>query len=85
MPRAIWKGTISFGLVTIPVGLFSAVAQRDISFHLVDGRDLSPVRNKRVNETTGEDVPWESIVKGFDLPDGRRVIMSDDEITGVCT
>lgn len=81
MPRAIWKGTISFGLVTIPVGLFSAVAQRDISFHLVDGRDLSPVRNKRVNETTGEDVPWEAIVKGFDLPDGRRVIMSDDDFT----
>ena len=81
MPRAIWKGTISFGLVTIPVGLFSAVAQRDISFHLVDGRDLSPVRNKRVNETTGEDVPWEAIVKGFDLPDGRRVIMADDDFT----
>lgn len=81
MPRAIWKGTISFGLVTIPVGLFSAVAQRDISFHLVDGRDLSPVRNKRVNETTGEDVPWEAIVKGFDLPDGRRIILADEDFT----
>jgi len=81
MPRAIWKGSISFGLVTIPVGLFSAVAQRDISFHLVDGRDLSPVRNKRVNEATGEDVPWEAIVKGFDLPDGRRVIMADEDFT----
>ena len=79
MPRALWKGTISFGLVTIPVGLFSAVAQRDISFHLVDGRDMSPVRNKRVNEATGEEVPWEAIVKGFDLPDGRRVIMADED------
>ena len=81
MPRAIWKGTISFGLVTIPVGLFSAVAQRDMSFHLVDGRDMSPVRNKRVNEATGEEVAWEAIVKGFDLPDGRRVIMEDEDFT----
>ena len=79
MPRAIWKGTISFGLVTIPVGLFSAVTPRELAFHLVDRRDLSPVRNKRVNEATGEEVSWESIAKGFELPDGRRVIMSDED------
>lgn len=79
MPRAIWKGSISFGLVTIPVGLFSAVAPRELAFHLIDRRDLSPVRNKRVNETTGEEVSWESVAKGFELPDGRRVIISDED------
>jgi DNA end-binding protein Ku len=81
MPRAIWKGTISFGLVTIPVGLFSAVAQRELSFHLLDSRDLSPVRNKRVNENTGEEVPWEAIVKGFELEDGRWVTLSDEDFS----
>ena len=79
MPRAIWKGTISFGLVTIPVGLFSAVAQRELSFHLLDSRDLSPVRNKRVNETTGEEVPWEAVVKGFQLEDGRWVTLTEED------
>ncbi len=79
MARAIWKGTISFGLVTIPVGLFSAVAPRELSFHLLDSRDLSPVRNKRVNEATGEEVPWESIVKGWQLEDGRWVTLTDGD------
>jgi len=79
MPRAIWKGTISFGLVTIPVGLFSAVARDELSFHLLDGRDFAPVRNKRVNETTGEEVPWEAIVKGYQLPDGRWVTVTDED------
>ena len=81
MPRAIWKGTISFGLVTIPVGLFSAVAMRELSFHLLDSRDLSPVRNKRVNEATGEEVPWESVVKGFQLESGRWVTLTDDDFS----
>ena len=79
MPRAIWKGTISFGLVTIPVGLFSAVAPRELAFHLLDARDLSPVRNKRVNENTGEEVPWESVAKGFDLGSGQWVTLSDED------
>ena len=81
MARAIWKGTISFGLVTIPVGLFSAVAQRDVSFHLLDGRDFAPVKNRRVNESTGEEVPWESIVKGFKLDDGRWVTVTDEDFS----
>lgn len=81
MPRAIWKGTISFGLVTIPVGLFSAVAQKDLAFHLLDGRDFSPVRTRRVNEATGEEVPWEVIVKGYRLPDDRWVTMADEDFS----
>jgi DNA end-binding protein Ku len=79
MARAIWKGTISFGLVTIPVGLFSAVAREELSFHLLDGRDFSAVHNKRVNESTGEEVPWEAIVKGYQLPDGRWVTVTDED------
>ncbi len=81
MAHAIWKGTISFGLVTIPVGLFSAVAQRDVSFHLLDGRDFAAVKNRRVNESTGEEVPWESVVKGYKLPDGRWVTMTDEDFS----
>ena len=81
MPRAIWKGTISFGLVTIPVGLFSAVAPRELAFHLLDSRDLSPVRNKRVNEATGEEVPWEAVVKGFTLEDGRWVTVTEEDFS----
>jgi DNA end-binding protein Ku len=79
MPRAIWKGTISFGLVTIPVGLFSAVAAQELAFHLLDSRDFSAVHNKRVNENTGEEVPWEAIVKGHQLEDGRWVALTDDD------
>jgi DNA end-binding protein Ku len=79
MARAIWKGTISFGLVTIPVGLFSAVSATELSFHLLDSRDFSAVHNKRVNEGTGEEVPWEAIVKGYQLPDGHWVTVTDDD------
>jgi len=79
MARAIWKGTISFGLVTIPVGLFSAVSAEELSFHLLDSRDFSAVHNKRVNENTGEEVPWEAIVKGYQLPDGHWVTVTDND------
>lgn len=79
MPRAIWKGTISFGLVTIPVGLFSEVAPRELSFHLLDSQDMSPVRNKRVSEASGEEVPWDRIVKGYQLDDGRWVVLTDED------
>ena len=78
MPRAMWKGTISFGLVTIPVSLMPAVASRQLSFHLLDGRDNTPVHNKRVNEA-GEEVPWERVIKGYELPDGRWVTLTDEE------
>lgn len=79
MVRPIWQGTVSFGLVTIPVSVLPAVATSDIAFHLLDGRDLSPVHTKRVNES-GEEVPWERVVKGRELPDGRWIALTDDEI-----
>lgn len=78
MARAIWKGTISFGLVSIPVGLFPAVSREKLSFHLLDGRDMQPVRNKRVNAATGAEVEWDDIVKGYELPDGRWVVLGDE-------
>jgi len=76
--RPIWKGTISFGLVTIPVSLMPSVATRELSFHLLDSHDLSPVHNKRVN-SAGEEVPWDRVVKGYELPDGRWVTLSDED------
>jgi DNA end-binding protein Ku len=80
MPHAIWKGSISFGLVTIPVTLFSAeeTAAR-VSFHMLDGGDLSPIKQRRVNEHTGEEVPWDRIVKGHQLDDGRWVVIDEDD------
>ena len=80
MAKAIWKGTISFGLVTIPVELFPAVSREELAFHLLDGRDMSPIHNKRVNESTGKEVPWESVVKGTQLDDGRWVTLTDGEL-----
>jgi DNA end-binding protein Ku len=80
MPHAIWKGTISFGLVTIPVSLLAAEQPRELAFHLLDDRDMSPVHNKRVSEATGDEVPWEHVAKGFQVEEGRWVIVTDDDL-----
>ncbi len=79
MPHAIWKGTISFGLVTIPVTLYPAEERRDLSFRMLDGRDLTPVKQRRVNERTGEEVPWEVVVKGHELESGRFVVVGEED------
>lgn len=80
MPHAIWRGSISFGLVTIPVTLFPAEDTKErLAFHMLDGADLSPIKQKRVSELTGEEVPWDRIVKGYDLGGGRWIVMSDDD------
>lgn len=80
MPHAIWRGTISFGLVTIPVSLLPAEQPRELAFHLLDGRDVAAIHNRRVNERTGEEVPWESIVKGYEVEEGRWVVVTDDDL-----
>lgn len=80
MAHAIWKGSISFGLVTIPVSVMPAEEPRELAFHLLDGRDMAAVRNKRVNAVTGNEVPWESVVKGFEVEEGRWVVVSDDDL-----
>ncbi len=85
MSRTIWKGSISFGLVNIPVALYSGESRPDISLHMLDSRDRHRVRYERVNEETGEEVPWDSIVRGYEYEDGKYVLISDDEMEKVKT
>ena len=79
MPRALWKGAISFGLVHVPVSLHSAEKRKSLDFTLLDRRDFAPVGYKRVNKQTGEEVPWERIVKGYEYEDGNYVALSDED------
>jgi DNA end-binding protein Ku len=77
--QAIWKGTISFGLVTIPIKVYSATEERNISFRQVHEEDGGRIRYKRVCEVDGKEVPYSDIGKGYELPDGRMVILSDED------
>ncbi|MEW6250385.1 MAG: Ku protein [Planctomycetota bacterium] len=79
MPRPIWKGQISFGLVNVPVVLYSADQARELHFNLIDRRNNARVRYERVNETTGEPVPWDEIVKGYAWSADRLVLLSDED------
>jgi DNA end-binding protein Ku len=81
MPRAIWNGHVSFGLVEIPVSLFSATkTEETISFNLLDKRDMAPVGNLRINKRTQEPVPADDIVKGYEVEKGSYVTLTDEEI-----
>lgn len=80
MPRSIWTGDISFGLVTIPVEVRPAEEPRELAFHMLDRRDLAPVKQKRVNAVTGEEVPWEEVVKGFEYEPDHYVVVTDDDL-----
>jgi DNA end-binding protein Ku len=77
--KAIWKGSISFGLVNIPIGLYPATKKEDVSFRQLREEDMSPIRYKRVAETDGEEVPWEKIVKGYEYERGQFVIVDDKD------
>jgi DNA end-binding protein Ku len=77
--RPIWKGGISFGLVNIPVALYSVEVPGGMDFDLLDRRDFSPVRYRRVSEKTGREVPWEEIVKGYQYEKGRYVALTDED------
>ena len=77
--RAIWKGSISFGLVNIPIGLYPATRREDVSFRQLRADDLSPIRYKRVAEEDGEEVPWEKIVKGYEHEKGQFVLVTDED------
>jgi DNA end-binding protein Ku len=79
MSRAIWKGNISFGLVNIPVGLHSADERNEMSFKLLDRRNMARVRYKRVNDKTGEEVSWDEIVKGYEYEEDQFVVLSDKD------
>jgi DNA end-binding protein Ku len=75
----IWKGHISFGLISIPVTLYSAEQRSDLQFHLIDSRDKSKIRYMRVNEVTGEEVPWDRVVKGYEFDESGNYVLLDDE------
>ncbi len=77
--QAIWKGTISFGLVTIPIKVYSATEERNISFRQVHEADGGRIRYKRVCEVDGEEVPYSDIGKAYELPDGRLVVLTNDD------
>ncbi len=81
--RPVWKGAISFGLVTIPVSLVTAEKSTQIKFHLIDSKDASRIRYERVNEDTGEEVPWDRIVKGFEYADGNYLMLTDEDFDKV--
>lgn len=80
MPRAIWKGAISFGLVHIPVALVSATSSQGVDFDWLDSRSMEPVGYKRINKVTGKEVTKEHIVKGVQYEKGRYVVLSEEEI-----
>ena len=83
MPRAIWSGSISFGLVNVPIKLYSATEQKDIAFHqFAEGTD-DRIRNKRVNERTGKEVEFKDIVKGYEVSKGKYVIVTPEELDAV--
>src|SRR6185295_5593119 len=77
--RALWKGTIGFGLVTIPVRLFSATQESELDLDMLDAKDHGRIRFKRVNEDTGKEVPWERIVRAFNV-EGRYVVMDEKDL-----
>jgi DNA end-binding protein Ku len=80
MARGLWKGAISFGLVNVPVELFSAEKRSsELDLTMLDKRDLAPVGYKRYNKASGEDVPWAEIVKGYEYEDGKYVVLSEED------
>jgi DNA end-binding protein Ku len=81
MARPLWKGAISFGLVSIPVSVFTATRTDTLRFRQLDRRDNTPIREKRVNEETGEEVAWDDIVKGYEYEEGSFVILDQDDFT----
>jgi DNA end-binding protein Ku len=80
MPRAIWTGTISFGLVTVPVKLYSAIDRKTVRFHQLSGKTGMRVAQKRIDPKNDEEVPYENIVKGFELAPDRYVVVKPEEL-----
>jgi DNA end-binding protein Ku len=80
MPRAIWSGAISFGLVNIPVKLYSAVQRKTVRFHQLDQTDNQRIQQRRVNPRTGEEVPYENLVKGYEISPERYVVITPEEL-----
>ena len=80
MAHAIWSGTINFGLVTIPVKLFTAVRENELHFNQLHSKDKGRIRYQRVCESCGKEVPWEDIAKGYEYEKGEYVVLSDEDL-----
>ena len=80
MPRPVWSGTISFGLVAIPIKLYNGVSKKSVSFNQLDDRTMSRIKLRKVSAETGEEVPDEHIVKGYEISKGRYVVVDPDEL-----
>jgi DNA end-binding protein Ku len=80
MARPIWTGTLSFGLLNVPVSLMSGERKVDLQFRMLDSRDRKPIRFERVNADTGEEVPWKDIVKAYEYDKGSYVVLEEDDI-----
>jgi DNA end-binding protein Ku len=83
MPRAIWSGSISFGLVNIPVKLYNAVSRKSVSFNQIDGKTGSRIKYKRVAADDGHEVSNDDLVKGYELPSGQFVLMEESELAAL--
>jgi len=83
MPRPIWSGSISFGLVNVPVKLFSATSPKEVRFHMLHDKDGGRIQQKRVCSIDGSEVPWEHIIKGFEISRGRFVSVTKDELAAL--
>jgi DNA end-binding protein Ku len=77
--RAIWKGSISFSLVNIPISLYPATKREELNFRLLRASDLSPINYKRVAEADGKEVPWDQIVKGYEYEKGKFVVLKEED------
>ncbi len=83
MPRSIWSGAISFGLINVPVKVFSAVSAKSVRFHQLDARTGTRISQRRVNPQTGEEVPFDQLVKGYELTKDRYVIVKPEELDAI--
>ena len=81
--RPIWKGAISFSLVNIPIGLYTATRQEQLKFRMLRDSDLSPIDYKRVAEADGKEVPWENIVKGYEYEKGKFIVLKEEDFRRV--
>ncbi|PWU10169.1 MAG: Ku protein [Verrucomicrobia bacterium] len=81
--RTLWKGSISFGLVTIPVSLYPATRREELKFRMLRRSDLSPINYQRIAEADGKEVPWEDVVKGYEYEKGKFVVIRDEDFKRV--
>ncbi|MFP5220799.1 MAG: Ku protein [Acidobacteriota bacterium] len=79
MPRPLWEGHITFGLVNVPISLYTAESRSELQLHLLDSKDMARIKYKRVNEVTGEEVPGDRIVKAYEQDNGAHVVLTDSD------